>query len=103
MLKEAKGMKATIFMCCSMTNLILNITYFDDYKGFEDLYSGTVIKLPLKTKKIEIALSPGIYIPLFSNNPKAPENSISFPSDRSTYYTQLSIIIITRQEMDPKP
>lgn len=58
-----------------------DITYFDDYKGFEDFYFGTVIKLPLKTKKIEIALSPGIYIPLFSNDPKAPENSISFPSD----------------------
>ena len=58
-----------------------DITYFDDYKGFEDFYFGTVIKLPFKTKKIEIALSPGIYIPLFSNNPKAPENSISFPSD----------------------
>jgi hypothetical protein len=58
-----------------------NITYFDDYKGFEDFYSGAVIKLPLKTKRIEIALSPGIYLPLFSNNPKAPENSISFPVD----------------------
>ncbi len=57
------------------------ITYFDDYKGFEDFYLGTVIKLPLKTQKIEIAFSPGIYIPLFSNNPKAPENSISFPPD----------------------
>jgi hypothetical protein len=57
------------------------ITYFDDYRGFEDFCLGAVFKLPLKTKKIEIALSPGIYIPLFSNNPKAPENSISFPSD----------------------
>jgi hypothetical protein len=62
-----------------------DITYFDDYKGFEDFYLGTVIKLPLKTKKIEIALSPGIYIPLFSNNPKAPENSISFPSDSQPF------------------
>jgi hypothetical protein len=61
------------------------ITYFDDYKGFEDFYLGTVIKLPLKTKKIEIAVSPGFYIPLFSNNPKAPENSISFPSDGQPY------------------
>jgi len=58
-----------------------NITYFDDYKGFEDLYSGAVIKLPLKAKKIEIALYPGIYLPLSSNNPEAPENSISFHSD----------------------
>jgi len=57
------------------------IIYFDDHKGFEDFYLGTVIKLPLKTKKIEIALSPGFYIPLFSNNPKAPNNSISLSSD----------------------
>jgi hypothetical protein len=64
-----------------------DITYFDEYKGFEDLYSGVVIKLPLKTKKIEFALSPGFYIPLFSNNPEAPENSISFPLDGQTTTT----------------
>jgi len=65
----------------TLSDTHLDVTYFDDYKGFEDFYLGTVIKLPLKTKKIEIALSPGIYIPLFSNNPKAPENSILFPPD----------------------
>ncbi len=55
------------------------ISWFDEYKGFDDLYSGAVIKLPLKTRKAEFAFSPGIYIPLFSNNPKQPEHSISFP------------------------
>ena len=64
----------------TLSDTYLDVTYFDDYKGFEDFYLGTVIKLPLKTKKIEIAVSPGIYIPLFSNNPEAPENTISFPS-----------------------
>ncbi len=57
------------------------VTYFDDYKGFEDLYLGTAIKLPLKTSRIEIALSPGIYMPLFSNDPGEPENIISFPTE----------------------
>ncbi|MBW6501089.1 MAG: hypothetical protein K0B05_06805 [Bacteroidales bacterium] len=56
------------------------ITSFDEYKGFDDLYIGTVIKLPLKTSVIEIALSPGFYLPLFSARPEAPEHSIQLPS-----------------------
>lgn len=62
-----------------------DVTYFDDYKGFEDFYLGTVFKLPLKTKKIEIALSSGFYLPLFSNNPQAPENTIALPTDSQPF------------------
>jgi len=69
----------------SSTEPYFDITYFDDYKGFEGLYLGTVTKLPLKTKKVEITFSPGFYIPVFSNNPRAPENSISFPSGSQTF------------------
>lgn len=69
----------------TLSNTYLDVTYFDDYKGFEDFYLGTVIKLPLKTKKIEIALSPGVYLPLFSNNPQAPENSIVLPTDYQNF------------------
>ena len=72
----------------TLRDTYLDVTYFDDYKGFEDFYSGAVIKLPLKTKKIEIALSPGVYLPLFSNNPQAPENSIVLPTDYQ-YFTKI--------------
>jgi len=72
------------------------INYFDDYKGFEDLFIGTVLKLPLKSKKFELALSPGIYVPLFSNRPEAPEHNISLidgdlPIIRIVYYNNHKI------------
>ena len=71
----------------NLDNPEFEITRFDDYKGFEDLYAGAVVKLPFKTQKLEIALSQGMYIPLFSSNPQAPENSISFPLDSQTTTT----------------
>jgi len=63
----------------------IEITTFDDYKGFEDICMGAVIRLPLKTRIFEFSLSPGFLMPLFSNNPGPPENSISLPSVEQPY------------------
>lgn len=57
------------------------VTYFDEYTGFEDIYLGGVFKVPFETDRIEITLSPGISLPLFSNKPEAPENSIVLPTE----------------------
>ena len=62
------------------TEPYLDISYFDEYKGFEDIYVGMIIKLPLKSDKFEFAIAPGIYLPLFSIEPKEPEHTITYPS-----------------------
>jgi hypothetical protein len=57
------------------------VTYFEEYTGFEDIYLGGVFKIPFQTDRIEITLSPGISLPLFSNKPDKPENSIVLPAE----------------------
>lgn len=57
------------------------VTYFEEYTGFEDIYLGGVFKIPFETDRIEITLSPGISLPLFSNKPDKPENSIVLPTE----------------------
>lgn len=73
----------------------IEITEFDEYRGFEDLYLGAVFKFPFNTRTIEIALTPGIYLPLFSNKPDKPENSIELsttqqPTTRILYHNNHS-------------
>lgn len=64
------------------------VTYFEEYTGFEDIYLGGVFKVPFETKRVEITLSPGIYLPLFSNKPDTPEHSVELP-DEENYTTKI--------------
>jgi hypothetical protein len=63
------------FIVPNLTEKIF-VNYLDEYKGFSDFYLGVLFKLPFKSKRFEIALSPGIYVPWLSNEPKEPEHSI---------------------------
>ena len=72
--------KENVILYSTDTEPYYDISYFDDYKGLEDIYLGTIFKIPLKSNKLEFAISPGIYLPIFSNEPKAPEHRIALAS-----------------------
>lgn len=57
-----------------------DISYFNDYKGFEDFYLGLKSKLPIKSKKFEFGTYLGISLPLSKNKYPEPNHSITLPT-----------------------
>lgn len=61
------------------------INSLSEYKGFDDMYLGTNIKIPLKTRKFEFSLSSGVFLPWTSNEPLQPEHTIELQTIENPY------------------
>lgn len=62
-----------------------DISYFNDYKGFEEFYLGLKSKLPIKSEKFEFGSYLGISLPLSKNKHPEPNHSITLPTPELPY------------------
>lgn len=61
--------------------VVLNVTR--EYTGVEDLYAGVDLRAPLNTRKVDVAVTLGVSLPLAAFEPPEPDHSFETVQDES--------------------
>jgi len=61
-----------------------------EYSGLEDLFLGLDLRAPFKTRKIDLAVTLGVSLPLASFEPKQPEHTFEFVDEGGTTMNQFT-------------